>query len=79
MIDSFKMFSMSKVKSQLIAFMVNIAMEHNNTCKELMSRLFRDLRLEVFTEQDFVEGFDLHMSNLDDLVLDNPEAPQVGI
>jgi len=75
-IDSFKMFSMSKVKSQLIAFMVNIAMEHNNTCKELMSRLFRDLRLEVFTEQDFVEGFDLHMSNLDDLVLDNPEAPQ---
>jgi hypothetical protein len=71
------MFDLSKVKAQLISYILSIGLEHNNTCKELLSRLLRDLKLELFNEDDFAAGFDLLMKNLDDLVLDNPEAPQV--
>lgn len=75
-IDTMKCFNISKVKAELIAFIVSVALEHNNTCKELMSRLLRDLKLEMFEEAEFVDGFDLLMKNLDDLVLDNPDAPE---
>lgn len=75
-IDTLKMFDLSKVKAQLVSYILSIGLEHNNTSKELLSRLLRDLKLELFTEDDFVAGFDLLMKNLDDLVLDNPEAPQ---
>lgn len=75
-IDTLKCFSLSKVKAEFISYIVIIALEHNNTCKELMSRLLRDLKLEVFAEVDFESGFDLLMKNLDDLVLDNPNAPE---
>lgn len=75
-IDTMKCFNFSKVKPELIAFIVIIALEHNNTCKELMSRLLRDLKLEMFEEAEFIAGFNLLMRNLDDLVLDNPDAPE---
>lgn len=79
-IDTLKCFDISKVKQQLISFMLGIALEHNNTCKELMSRLLRDLKLEMFDENEFVDGFDLLMKNIDDIVLDNPDAPEkIGI
>ena len=42
-----------------------------------MSRLLRDLNLEVFADEDFVAGFDLLIKDLNDLVLDNPDAPEV--
>lgn len=76
-IDTLKCFNYDQVKSELIAFMVGMAFEHNNTCKELMSRLLRDLNLEVFVEQDFVNGFNLLIKDLDDLVIDNPDAAEV--
>lgn len=75
-IDTLKCFNYSKVKPELIAYIVSITLEHNNTCKELMSRLLRDLKLEMFREEDFASGFDLLMTYLDDLVLDNPDAPE---
>lgn len=75
--DHLKCYNLSKIKSQLIAYLVQIALDHNNTCKELMSRLLRDLTVELFAEKDFVRGFDLLMRNLTDLTLDNPDAPEV--
>lgn len=75
-IDHLKCYSYSKIKPQLISFLVQIALEHNNTCKELMSRLLRDLTAELFAERDFVRGFDQCLSNIDDLTLDNPDAPE---
>lgn len=78
-IDHLKCYSYSKVKAQLISFLVQLALEHNNTCKELMSRLLRDLTAELFVERDFVRGFDQLLGNIDDLTLDNPDAPEVRI
>jgi len=75
-IDHLKCYNFSKIKSQLIAYALQIALEHNNTCKELMSRLLRDLTFELFSEKDFVNGFDLLLRNLNDLTLDNPDAPE---
>jgi len=75
-IDHLKCYNLSKVRAPLIAYLIQIALEHNNTCKELMSRLLRDLTYELFAEKDFIKGFDLLMKNLSDLTLDNPDAPE---
>lgn len=75
-IDSFKCFYLNRVKPELISFIITLSLEHNNTCKELMSRLLRDLSLELFTEEDFISGFELLIKNMDDLILDNPNAPE---
>ncbi len=78
-IDHLKCYNLFKIKANLIAYLIQIALEHNNTCKELMSRLLRDLTEEIFVEKDFIRGFDMLMRNLSDLTLDNPDAPEVNI
>lgn len=61
----------------LVSYLVQLALENNNTSKELISRLLRDLSFEVIvSEQDYVLGFDLLLKNLHDLTLDNPDAPE---
>lgn len=75
-VDHFKCYNFNKIRAQLIAYSLQIALEHNNTCKELMSRLLRDLTFELFSEKDFVNGFDLLLKNLNDLTLDNPDASE---
>ena len=52
-IDHLKCYNLFKIKANLIAYLIQIALEHNNTCKELMSRLLRDLTEEIFVEKDF--------------------------
>jgi hypothetical protein len=78
-VDHLKCYNFSKLKAQLIAYGLQLALEHNNTCKELMSRLLRDLTVELFSERDFVNGFDLLLKNLNDLTLDNPDASEVSL
>lgn len=75
-IDHLKCYNFSKLKPQLIAYSISMALEHNNTCKELMSRLLRDLHCDLFVERDFVNGFDLLLRNLNDITLDNPDAAE---
>jgi len=75
-IDHLKCYNFFKIKPQLISYLIQIALEHNNTCKELTSRLLRDLIIELFVEKDFVQGFDLLLKNINDLILDNPEASE---
>jgi len=75
-IDHLKCYNFFKIKSHLISYCIQIALEHNNTCKELMSRLLRDLTLEMFDGTDFSRAFDLLLKNLNDLILDNPTAPE---
>lgn len=61
----------------LVSYLVQLALENNNTSKELISRLLRDLSFEVIvSEQDYVLGFDILLKNLPDLTLDNPDAPE---
>ena len=78
-IDHLKCYDYNKLKQELIAYLIQIALENNSTSKELMSRLLRDLKLELFDESDFIGAFNILMDNFDDLVLDNPEAPQVSL
>jgi programmed cell death protein 4 len=67
----------SRVRPLLVSYLVQLALENNNTSKELISRLLRDLTLEVIVaESDYVLGFDLLLKNLPDLTLDNPDAPE---
>lgn len=75
-IDHLKCYDYNKLKQQLIAYLIQIALENNSTSKELMSRLLRDLKLELFDESDFIGAFNILIDNFDDLVLDNPEAPK---
>jgi len=75
-IDQFKCYKFSKIKPVVISYLIQISLENNNTCKELMSRLLRDLTFELFAEKDFSNGFDLLLKNLPDLTLDNPDAPE---
>jgi programmed cell death protein 4 len=75
--DHLKCYNYDKMKAPLIAYAVQLALEHNNTCKELMSRLLRDLNCdELFGERDFLNGFDLLLRSLNDITLDNPDAPE---
>ncbi len=79
-IDHLKCYRINRLKPQLVSFLVQFALEHNNTSKELTSRLLRDLNLELFNERDFVLGFDLLLKNINDLTLDCPEAcDKIGI
>ena len=67
----------SRVRPTLVAYLVQLALENNNTSKELISRLLRHLSFEVIaSENDYVLGFDLLLKNLPDLTLDNPDAPE---
>lgn len=75
-IDHLKCYKFNRIKSLLISYLIQIALEHNNTCKELTSRLLRDLKIELFAEKDFVSGFDNLLKNINDLTLDNPDAPE---
>ena len=77
--DSLKLLDYSKIKPQLISYLIQIALENNDTSKELTSRLLRDLNLELFNQKDFVNGFDILLKNLPDITLDNPDAPEVGL
>lgn len=78
-IDHLKCYKFNRIKSLLISYLIQIALEHNNTCKELTSRLLRDLKIELFAEKDFVSGFDNLLKNINDLTLDNPDAPEVRL
>jgi hypothetical protein len=73
-VDHLKCYNYFKIKSFLLSYCIQIALEHNNTCKELMSRLLRDLKLELFNEDDFNKAFDNLLRNLPDITLDNPNA-----
>lgn len=75
-IDHLKCYSLRNIRPQLVSYLVQISLENNNTCKELMSRLLRDLTFELMDEQDYVSGFDLLLKNVHDLTLDNPDAPE---
>lgn len=77
-IDHIKYYNYTKIKPQLIAYIIQLALENNNTCKELTSRLLRDFHFELFSTKDFEDAFDRIVSNINDLLLDNPDATKVN-
>ncbi|XP_065827923.1 programmed cell death protein 4-like [Oscarella lobularis] len=56
---------------------VSIAMEHKADHRELTSRMLSDLFGEYIGADEMMKGFDCLVSNLEDLVLDTPDAVEV--
>lgn len=56
---------------------VEIAMDHKPSHRELTSVLISDLYGYVVTESDIVKAFENLLANLNDLILDIPDAPIV--
>ncbi|XP_075449221.1 uncharacterized protein LOC142490686 [Ascaphus truei] len=56
---------------------VSLSLEGKASHRELTSRLLSDLVGKVVTEDDIGRAFDRILSDLPDLILDTPEAPQV--
>lgn len=76
-IDHLKCYNFKRIKSQILSYIIQIALEHNNTCKELTSRLFRDFHFELFTTTDFENSFNNLFNNINDLELDNPDCTKI--
>jgi hypothetical protein len=66
-----------KIRIQLLAYIIQLAMEGKSTSKELTSRLLRDFHVELFKQDDFEGAFDALLKNLNELTLDNPNATDV--
>uniref|UniRef100_A0A8C5WDG2 Programmed cell death protein 4 n=1 Tax=Leptobrachium leishanense TaxID=445787 RepID=A0A8C5WDG2_9ANUR len=56
---------------------MSLALEGKASHRELTSRLLSDLVGKVLSEEDNAEAFDRMLSDLPDLILDTPEAPQM--
>ncbi|XP_065169668.1 programmed cell death protein 4 [Atheta coriaria] len=61
----------------LVQFMVEIAMDHKASHREMTSVLVSDLYGQVVTEGDITKGFENLLANLGDLIIDIPDAPMV--
>ena len=76
-IDHLKCYCIKKIKPQVLSYVIQIALEQNNTCKELTSRLLRDFHFELFSTNDFENAFNNLFNNINDLELDNPDCIKV--
>lgn len=56
-------------------YSVQIALDHKDCQREMISVLISDLYARVVTSRDIAKGYDLLLANLPDLILDTPEAP----
>lgn len=56
-------------------YSVQIALDHKDSQREMVSVLISDLYARVVTPRDISKGYDLLLANLPDLILDTPEAP----
>jgi len=69
-----KNFDFEAIKSHLIAYTIQVAIERNHVCKELTSRLLRDFNMELFESINFENAFDNLFKNINELILDNPDV-----
>ena len=58
---------------------VSLAMDRHDPHRELTSRLISDLHGPVLSTTDLSVGFNELLDNLQDLTLDTPDAPTVGV
>lgn len=70
-------FNFDNKEYQIIVIAVTLAFEHKSSHRELTSVLISDLYDRLLKMSDFEEGFKVLIKNLQDLVLDTPDAPIV--
>lgn len=65
-------------KYEFSSMAVSLALEGKASHRELTSRLLSDLSGKLLSQSDLARAFDKMLNELPDLILDTPEAPQVG-
>ncbi|XP_037077091.1 programmed cell death protein 4-like [Pollicipes pollicipes] len=66
-----------KIRYLVVVAMVEVAMDHKPSHREMTSVLLSDLYQECLTQTDICRGFDALLASLPDLVLDCPEASDI--
>ncbi|XP_043239002.1 programmed cell death protein 4-like [Amphibalanus amphitrite] len=61
----------------VVVTMIEVAMDHKSSHREMTSILLSDLYQECLTQTDITRGFETLLASLPDLVLDCPEAPVI--
>lgn len=64
-------------RDQLVQLIIEIAMDHKPSHREMASVLISDLFGHVITENDITLAFESLLANVTDLILDIPDAPTV--
>lgn len=59
---------------ELLAYIMTLALEKSNVHKELISRLLHDLNGKCFRSNDYINAYDILLTTLNDLSLDNPQC-----
>ncbi|KAH8292871.1 hypothetical protein KR044_002183 [Drosophila immigrans] len=72
---SFDEILQSPLREHITSILVEIAMDHKDSQREMTSVLISDLYGRVITGKDIEKGFNMVLANLPDLILDTPEAP----
>ena len=75
--DSLAEWNHKNYKHEIVHILITLAMEEHDTRRELASVLISDLYSHAINSRDIAHGFDLLLSQLDDLSLDTPDAPEV--
>ncbi|ALC48570.1 Pdcd4 [Drosophila busckii] len=72
---SFDEILQSPLREYITSILVEIALDHKDSQREMTSVLISDLYGRVITGKDIEKGFNMLLDNLPDLILDTPEAP----
>lgn len=67
----------NNLRPHVTSVMVEIAMDHKDSQREMTSVLISDLYGRVIIGKDIESGFEMLLKNLPDLILDTPEAPVI--
>uniref|UniRef100_D3TLD2 Programmed cell death protein 4 n=1 Tax=Glossina morsitans morsitans TaxID=37546 RepID=D3TLD2_GLOMM len=65
------------LRPHVISVLIEIAMDHKDSQREMTSVLVSDLYGRVITGKDIEKGFEMLLANLPDLILDTPEAATI--
>lgn len=65
------------LRPYVTSVIVEIALDHKDSQREMTSVLISDLYGRVITGRDIEKGFEILLENLPDLTLDTPEAPTI--
>ncbi|XP_021003270.1 programmed cell death protein 4 [Parasteatoda tepidariorum] len=66
-----------KLRSQIVWFAINLAMERKPSLREMTSVLLSDMYGHILRLEDIAAGFDNLLQSLPDLILDTPDAATV--
>ncbi|XP_061397987.1 programmed cell death protein 4 [Musca vetustissima] len=65
------------LRPYVTSVIVEIALDHKDSQREMTSVLISDLYGRVITAKDIEKGFEILLANLPDLTLDTPDAPNL--